>query len=246
MENEIWKDVKGYEGIYKISSLGNIKSLSRIVLKNGKHPFKSKEKLMKRYFKENKYQHVTLSKNGVSKIRTVHQLVAESFLNHKPCMHRLVINHINFIKTDNRLINLEIVTHRENGNMKHIKSSSIYTGVSWHKKNKNWIANISVNGRLKYLGSFESEKEASLYYEEMLTKLGIKLYSGDLLTFEGLLKRYGDYIGYLKPFNDIKDKQFIKKDKIIKGIGEYLASNEFMNDYSKQSGNPNDNYLFGI
>ena len=38
-QEEIWKDIPGYEGLYKVSNLGNVKSLERIVLKNGKYPF---------------------------------------------------------------------------------------------------------------------------------------------------------------------------------------------------------------
>lgn len=44
---EVFKDVVGYEGFYKISNIGNVKSLSRTILKNGIYPFKSKEKILK-------------------------------------------------------------------------------------------------------------------------------------------------------------------------------------------------------
>ena len=88
--------------------------------------------------------------------------------------------------------------------------------------------------------------KADLYYEVMKQKLGTVLYNKEVLTFEVLVKRYSDYLKYLKPFNDIKDKQYIKKDKIIKAIGEYIVNGEFNNDYSNLSSDPNDYYLFGI
>lgn len=76
------------------------------------------------------YFQVALLKNGIEKRFKVHQLVAMCFLNHKPCGMNLVVNHINFNRNDNRIDNLEIVTARENANLKHIKSSSKYLGVT--------------------------------------------------------------------------------------------------------------------
>ena len=104
--------------------------------------------------------------------RTVHQLMAESFLNHKPNgRQEYVINHKNLNKLDNRLENLEIVSHRENSNQKHIKSSSKYTGVSWYKSNKRWIAAISVSGKKIYLGSFNNEYAAHVAYQNKLKEI---------------------------------------------------------------------------
>lgn len=88
--------------------------------------------------------------------------------------------------------------------------------------------------------------KADLYYVIMKEKLGTMLYNKEVLTFELLVKKYTDYLLYLKPFNDIKDKQFIKKDKVIKGIGEYLTTGEYNNDYARNNGDANDTYLFGI
>lgn len=159
-ENEIWKDVVGYEGLYQISNSGKIKSLNyrstknKIILKNG--------------LNTRGYSVVSLSKKGNVKSFSIHQLVAIAFFNHTPCGFDLVVNHKNFIKTDNRVENLEVVTQRENGNLKHIKSSSKYTGVSWNKNNEKWTSQIVLNGKVKHLGSFTTEEEASLYYDNAL------------------------------------------------------------------------------
>ena len=99
---------------------------------------------------------------------------------------------------------------------------------------------------LDKLYSLNPVGKADLYYSVMKEKLGTVLYNKEVLTFEILIKRYSDYLKYLKPFNDIKDKQYIKKDKVIKGIGEYLTLGDFQNDYSNLSSDINDNYLFGI
>lgn len=172
---EIWKDVIGYEGIYQVSHLGSIKSLSRIILRNGKYPFISKEITLKKCLNNRGYLTVNLSKNGNKKVRTVHQLVAEAFLGHTPCGYELVVDHKNNIKTDNRFENLHIVTARVNSNKKHLKSSSQYVGVSLCKKNKKWISQININDKRIFLGSFYNEVEASQYYENALKNYNLGL-----------------------------------------------------------------------
>lgn len=157
---EIYKDIIGYEGIYKISNFGNIKSFRC-----------NKEKVLKPYKNPSGYIVALLTLNGIAKTRTVHQLVAEVFLNHTRCGMELVINHIDFNKTNNNVNNLEIVTNRENSNRKHIKSSSQYTGVSWHKRDKKWMAYIVINRKLIHLGYFINELEASEAYKKKLSKL---------------------------------------------------------------------------
>jgi hypothetical protein len=78
---EIWKDIPGYEEKYEVSNLGRVKSLERIILKNGKHPFISKEKILKPYNSsgKRKYFVVSLCYNGKIKKHFVHQLVYRSF-----------------------------------------------------------------------------------------------------------------------------------------------------------------------
>lgn len=160
---EIWKDIKGYEGIYIISNLGNIKSLG-----NNKS---KKEKNLKPAISSTGYLNVVLSKKGKKNTKTIHQIVAESFLNHTPCGYELVVNHINFNRLDNRLENLEIVSQRQNANKNHLKSTSKYTGVYWHKSNKHWCSSIQINGVQKHLGNFDSEISAYKAYLEALLNI---------------------------------------------------------------------------
>jgi len=96
---EVWKDIKGYEGLYQVSNLGRVRNADGHVHTPKKH---------------NKgYYHVHLS-DGHDKIKAklVHRLVAEAFIpnpNNYPC-----VNHINEHKTDNRAENLEWCTHSVN------------------------------------------------------------------------------------------------------------------------------------
>ena len=157
---EEWKVIEDCDNLYQISTFGRVKSLNF-----------GKEKILRQGVSGRGYLVVCLYKIGAKKTINVHQIVAEIFLNHTPCGMRLVVNHKDFNKINNHVSNLEIITQRENTNRKHIKSSSVYTGVCWHKKTKKWVSEISINGKLKHLGLFDSEIEASNAYQNKLQQL---------------------------------------------------------------------------
>lgn len=109
---EIWKDIQGYEGLYQVSNLGRIKSLDRTVSHIGETTRNLKGKILINKLTPKKYYKVELSFNCVYKTHEVHRLVAKAFIPNSN--KKLEINHKNGIKTDNRVENLEWVTHREN------------------------------------------------------------------------------------------------------------------------------------
>tara|TARA_B110000285_G_scaffold188316_1_gene214451 strand:- start:307 stop:795 length:489 start_codon:yes stop_codon:yes gene_type:complete len=160
---EIFKDIKGSEGLYQISNFGNVKSLNYNRTKE--------QKLLSPGLTASGYEKVDLRINGKRRTRTVHQLVAEVFLNHEPCGMKLVVNHIDFDKTNNHVSNLEIVTSRENTNRKHCKSSSRYIGVSWDDNSSKWKSRITIDGRTNHLGIFNCETKAHLTYQLELEKI---------------------------------------------------------------------------
>jgi AAA15 family ATPase/GTPase len=157
---EIFKDIPNYEGCYQVSNLGNVKSF-----------YFRKESILKPKKNKGGYHIVCLYKDYKSKQFQVHQLVAMAFLNHVPNGSDMVVNHINFIRTDNRLVNLEIVNQRTNTNRAHLPSSSKYIGVSWNKKDKVWFSQIRINKKLHHLGSFKCELKASEAYQNKLKQI---------------------------------------------------------------------------
>lgn len=111
--NEIWKDIKGYEGLYQVSNFGRIKSLERFTDHKSTGIVLQKEKIIKQRINYG-YCYVNLCKESKIKGFRVHRLVAEAFIPNPNSLKQ--VNHKNEIKTDNRVENLEWCTCKYNIN----------------------------------------------------------------------------------------------------------------------------------
>lgn len=174
---EIWKDVVGYEGHYQVSNMGRVRSLDKYVNSGGlpsraiKNQLSLKTgKFLKSSIQSNGYARVNLSINSKIKQFLVHRLVADHFL--EQVLNKNNVNHINGIKTDNYVENLEYVNQRENVlHSKIFVQKKKYPYVSYLKKQNRFEASIQFNNKTIKLGRFKTEEEALLSYINKLKEI---------------------------------------------------------------------------
>lgn len=174
MENqeEIWKDIVGYEGLYMVSNLGRVRSFAKLKRLND-GTILGEPRILKQALTNYGYKQVCLYINNTTTPFTIHKLVAIAFLNHKPNGHELIVDHIDGNKTNNKLQNLNIISQRENvakGRCAKIGSSK-HIGVSWNKRSRKWLSYIYVGNKRIDLGFFKSEIEASNAYKNKLNTI---------------------------------------------------------------------------
>jgi hypothetical protein len=109
---EVWKDIEGYEGLYQVSNFGRVKSCEKMVVHFRGGFRKLKEKVRKLSKDSDGYLILDLHKDGVGKFKKVYRLVANAFLENNS--NKSQVNHINGIKHDNKIDNLEWCTNSEN------------------------------------------------------------------------------------------------------------------------------------
>lgn len=109
-ENEVWKDVVGYEGLYKVSDRGNVFSVGRMSL----HGRKIGGRMLKPRHNKDGYLRVNLYNNGKRKTKYIHRLVTEVFIPNPNNLPQ--VNHRDEDKTNNNVENLEWCTSKYNTN----------------------------------------------------------------------------------------------------------------------------------
>lgn len=137
---EIWKDIPGYEGLYQVSNIGNVKSLRF-----------NKIKSMKKFLDKYGYHFVRLIKDKKGKWHKVHRLVAMAFLENYS--EELQVNHKNEVKTDNSVENLEMCTNYYNatyGSRKLLHTKPIIQATLDGTPIKEWVSAKEVERELGF------------------------------------------------------------------------------------------------
>ena len=155
---EIWKVIPGYED-YAVSSEGNVRSLKY-----------NKIKELKQRNLELDYKLVSFRFKGKIKHFLVHRLVANVFLNLN-LNSKMEVDHLNDNPADNRLINLKVVTPRENTGRAKAKKRNLPTGVTFYLRRNKFGARIYYNNKIHFLGYYKTAEEASEAYQEALKEI---------------------------------------------------------------------------
>ena len=190
---EVWKPVYSFER-YEISNMGNIRRGVKPLVPG-----------LDTYG----YRQVNLYGGGKRYTRKVYRLVIEAFnpnIENKP-----QIDHINRIRTDDRLENLRWATASEN-----VRNSKNFTeemnGISWSKKNSSYVVRLSADGKERYYGSRKSLEDAKLLRDDVLygridftprkqrESYGISLLSRGFYQ----VRVNGKTVGYRKTFDEAK------------------------------------------
>lgn len=171
---EIWKSIKGFEGRYEISSLGRVRSLSRLKVGKSNCSFITEEKILSLSFNKDGYKKCSLHKDGRRFTYQIHRLVAEAFI---PNINNLPqVNHKDWDRTNNRVENLEWCTYKYNLENKRIKSNKFFTDYK--------IAQHDFQGR--HINTYDSINSASLCTD--IIPYRIKLCA------DGVINQAGGYI----------------------------------------------------
>lgn len=121
MKDIIWKDIKGYEGIYQISNYGEVLRLSSYDSRNHLR----NKRILKQRKNADGYMQVGLHKNGQEKKFLIHRLVAENFIDNPN--EYLEINHKDENKQNNSVINLEWCNRKYNVNYGNAQKKRVIT-----------------------------------------------------------------------------------------------------------------------
>lgn len=160
---EEWKDIKGYEGLYKISNFGKVWSY---------HYNKNLKVLVSISRKKYKTCMFILCNNKKRKHYKTHHLVWDHFGDKKRDGHKLQVDHIDNNQLNNRIDNLQLLNNRDNisKDIDKTKTLSKYIGVET-KDNTYYSSRIVIDGKRLYLGSFNNEYDAHLAYQKKLNEL---------------------------------------------------------------------------
>ena len=155
--NEEWRSINGFIN-YQVSNLGRVRNANT-------------GRILKLWDNGHGYLKVVLCKNGKSFTCKVHRLVAQEFIDNPD--NKKCVDHVDNIRTNNIVTNLRWCTYSENNRnvTKQQNTSSQYLGVAWHKHKNKWICQAQdENGKAKFLGYYENEKDAAQKYDHYISE----------------------------------------------------------------------------
>lgn len=171
--DDFWKFIPGTDDMYRMSKSGVTESIKRGSWKPLKYQTNS-----------DGYLQITLVIYDRKMRIKVHKLMAIVFLNHTPNGNTDTVDHINNIRTDNSLDNLQVIPHRENCS-KDRKTTTGFTGVSYQKNCGKYRSYIKFKMVQVYFGLFKDPHEAHQVY---LKAVELKdKYTGDNKHFKELV-----------------------------------------------------------
>lgn len=154
MQEEIWKDIAGYEGKYQVSNFGRVKRLSKVVRsRGGFRTLTTKLLSPQTNKKKNFYYFIRLYKNGISKPFFIHRLVANAFIPNPQKLPQ--VNHKDGDKRNNVVENLEWCTASEN--VRHAFNNGFATPTISHYRGVKAFRLIDNS----FVGEFKSQHEAA-------------------------------------------------------------------------------------
>ena len=159
-ENEVWKDVVGFEGVYKVSNKGNVRSVAR----KDSIGRKCGGRMLKPGYDKDGYLRVNIYKNGKQKTRFIHRLVAGAFVPNPNGYSE--INHRDENKVNNKLSNLEWCDAKHNVNY-----GTRNTRVSQKLSKKVRAVNVETGEIVTFSSVKEAEKKVTITYPKLVEEL---------------------------------------------------------------------------
>ena len=145
-DTEIWKEIEGYDGLYRISNFGRVQNCKGLIMKTFKK------------YKHLDYQQLVLSKSGVKRTHTLHVLVAKAFP--EICgewFEGCEVDHIDGNPANNTAKNLHLVSHKDN-----MQNPITKQRCHGHKNRKRSIIQLTVDGQ--YVRTWDRIKDAADFY----------------------------------------------------------------------------------
>ena len=192
---EIWKDIKGYEGIYQVSNMGQIRSCDRYIHVLNRKSYFVKGKILKTFHGgNNEYRMIKLCKDNKTTAYLVHSLVIRTFNNNYDTS--LEVNHKDGDVTNNCLDNLELISHLDN--IHH----SIKMGLT---------KQIGENSVLSALTNIDADEIRKLWMSGMQQKIIAEKYNVSKQTINNIVRNIAYVNSQYDPTRHKKSNKYYSK-----------------------------------